>query len=92
MQAAAEMCDWHGCRMSAMELSHRGAEFGRIIERARNDLRDLLEIPESHRILFMQGGATAMNADHSSESRQSSRLKCHYGFRAHRDMVRKIAE
>ena len=62
MQAAAEMCDWHGCRMSAMELSHRGAEFGRIIERARNDLRDLLEIPESHRILFMQGGATAMNA------------------------------
>lgn len=61
-QAAAEMNDWQGCRMSAMELSHRGTAFGRIIRQTRNDLRDLLEIPESHRILFMQGGATAMNA------------------------------
>lgn len=62
IQAAAEMSSWHGCRMSAMELSHRSAEFGRIIRQARNDFRNLLEVPESHRILFMQGGATAMNA------------------------------
>ena len=61
-QAAAEMMDWHGCRMSAMELSHRGQEFGTIIRRAQDDLRELLEVPASHRILFMQGGATAMNA------------------------------
>lgn len=62
VQAAAEMCDWHGCQMSAMEMSHRGREFCRIIRQAESDFRDLLEVPESHRILFMQGGATAMNA------------------------------
>lgn len=61
-QAAAEMTDWQGCRMSVMELSHRGREFDAIIRRAQDDLRDLLEIPVSYRILFMQGGATAMNA------------------------------
>ncbi len=61
-QAAAEMSDWHGCGMSAMELSHRGSQFGMIIRQARDDLRELLEIPATHRILFMQGGATAMNA------------------------------
>ncbi len=61
-QAAAEMTDWHGCRMSVMELSHRGREFDTIIRRAQDDLRELLEIPVSYRILFMQGGATAMNA------------------------------
>ena len=62
VQAAVEMQDWHGCGMSAMELSHRGRQFGTIIRQARDDLRELLEVPPTHRILFMQGGATAMNA------------------------------
>ncbi len=61
-QAASEMADWQGCHLSAMELSHRSAAFGRIIREAEDDLRALLAIPTSHRILFMQGGATAMNA------------------------------
>ena len=61
-QAAAEMSNWQGCGMSAMELSHRGHQFGTILRQARDDLRELLEVPETHRILFMQGGATAMNA------------------------------
>lgn len=62
VQAAAEMQNWQGCRMSVMELSHRGKEFDKIIRETQDSLRDLLEVPESHRILFMQGGATAMNA------------------------------
>ena len=62
VQAAAEMSDWHACGMSAMELSHRGSQFGTIIRQARDDLRELLDVPPTHRILFMQGGATAMNA------------------------------
>ena len=62
VQAAAEMSDWHGCGMSAMELSHRGSHFGTIIRQACDDLRELLEVPTTHRIFFMQGGATAMNA------------------------------
>ncbi len=61
-QAADEMLDWHGTGMSVLEMSHRGESFGSIIRQAKEDLRELLEVPASHRILFMQGGATAMNA------------------------------
>ncbi len=61
-QAAEEMLDWHGMGMSVWELSHRGKPFGSIIQKAEEDLRELLSVPSSHRILFMQGGATAMNA------------------------------
>ena len=60
--AAAEMLDWHGSGMSVMEMSHRGKEFISIYEKAQADLRSLLAIPTSHRILFLQGGAVAENA------------------------------
>ena len=60
--AAAEMLDWHGSGMSVMEMSHRGKEFIGIYERAQADLRTLLAIPASYRILFLQGGAIAENA------------------------------
>ena len=61
-QAADEMLDWHGSGMSVMEMSHRGKEFTAIAAQAERDLRDLLAVPASHRILFMQGGAIAENA------------------------------
>jgi phosphoserine aminotransferase len=61
-QAAAEMTDWHGCGMSVMEMSHRGKQFTQIRDEAEADLRQLLAIPESYDVLFMQGGATAENA------------------------------
>ncbi|HEY4316943.1 MAG TPA: 3-phosphoserine/phosphohydroxythreonine transaminase [Herbaspirillum sp.] len=61
-QAADEMLDWHGSSMSVMEMSHRGKEFGEIINAARDDLRELLNIPANYQILFMQGGALAENA------------------------------
>lgn len=57
-QAAAEMLDWHGAGCSVMEMSHRGKEFGTIIERAESDFRELLAIPANYRVLFLQGGAT----------------------------------
>ena len=57
-QAAAEMLDWHGCGMSVMEMSHRGKEFIAIAEQAESDLRELLSIPRSYKVLFLQGGAT----------------------------------
>ncbi|HUH94880.1 MAG TPA: 3-phosphoserine/phosphohydroxythreonine transaminase [Casimicrobiaceae bacterium] len=60
--AAAEMLDWHGSGMSVMEMSHRGKEFISIYEKAQADLRTLLAIPASYRILFLQGGAVAENA------------------------------
>ncbi|EMN1929676.1 3-phosphoserine/phosphohydroxythreonine transaminase [Burkholderia ambifaria] len=61
-QAADEMLDWHGSGMSVMEMSHRGKEFMSIHEAALADLRELLDVPASHRILFLQGGGIAENA------------------------------
>src|SRR5690606_6072710 len=61
-QAAREMTDWQGSGMSVMEMSHRGKHFTRIRDEAVADLRELLSVPESFDILFMQGGATAENA------------------------------
>ena len=60
--AAAELLDYHGCGMSVMEMSHRSAEFQDIIDEAERDLRALLAIPESYRVLFMQGGGTGQFA------------------------------
>jgi phosphoserine aminotransferase len=56
-QARAELLDWHGTGMSVMEMSHRGKAFLSIAERAEADLRDLLSIPASYKVLFLQGGA-----------------------------------
>lgn len=61
-QAAREMLDWRGSGMGVMEMSHRGKEFISIAEQAEADLRQLLAIPASHKVLFMQGGAIAENA------------------------------
>lgn len=61
-QVAAEILDWQGSGMSVMEMSHRGKEFGSILERAEADLRELLAVPPEFRILFMQGGGLAENA------------------------------
>jgi phosphoserine aminotransferase len=61
-QARDELTDWGGSGMSVMEMSHRGKEFVGIAERAERDLRELLGIPESYRVLFLQGGASAQFA------------------------------
>ncbi|HWC45440.1 MAG TPA: 3-phosphoserine/phosphohydroxythreonine transaminase, partial [Casimicrobiaceae bacterium] len=61
-RAQAELLDWHGTGMSVMEMSHRGAAFTSIIEKAERDLRALLAIPDDYRVLFLQGGALAQNA------------------------------
>ncbi|MBZ2206751.1 3-phosphoserine/phosphohydroxythreonine transaminase [Massilia soli] len=61
-QAADEMLDWHGSGMSVMEMSHRGPEFISIYQQAVHDLRELLNVPDNYRILFLQGGGLAQNA------------------------------
>jgi len=57
-QAAEEMLDWRGHGMSVMEMSHRSPEFLQIAEEAISDLRELMQIPDNYKILFLQGGAT----------------------------------
>jgi len=61
-QAAEEMLDWQGSGMSVMEMSHRGKEFIAIHAAAERDLRELLVIPASYKVLFLQGGAIGENA------------------------------
>ncbi|MFC6632057.1 3-phosphoserine/phosphohydroxythreonine transaminase [Microbulbifer taiwanensis] len=58
LQAQQELLDWGGRGCSVMEVSHRSPEFVEVAERAEQDLRDLLSIPHSYRVLFLQGGAT----------------------------------
>ncbi len=55
---ARDMSDWNGSGMSVAEMSHRGEHFVEIAATASERLRRLLRVPESHHILFLQGGAT----------------------------------
>jgi phosphoserine aminotransferase len=57
-RARQELVNWHEAGMSVMEMSHRGQEFIAIAAQAEADLRQLLAIPASYKVLFLQGGAT----------------------------------
>ena len=56
-EAAAEMLDYQGTGMSVMEMSHRSKAYQRIIDEAEADLRELMNIPDNYKVLFLQGGA-----------------------------------
>ena len=57
-QAQAEMLEWDKARASVMEISHRGKEFVALAAESERDLRQLLQIPQNYKVLFLQGGAT----------------------------------
>ena len=57
-EAAAEMLDYKGTGMSVMEMSHRSKAYQAIIDEAEQDLRDLMNIPDNYKVLFLQGGAS----------------------------------
>ena len=56
-EAAEEMFDYRGSGMSVMEMSHRSKVYQTIIDEAEADLRELMNIPENYKVLFLQGGA-----------------------------------
>ena len=57
-EAAAEMLDYKGTGMSVMEMSHRSKAYDDIIKTAEADLRELMNIPDNYKVLFLQGGAS----------------------------------
>ena len=57
-EAASEMLDYQGTGMSVMEMSHRSPAFQQIIADAEADLRELMNIPDNYKVLFLQGGAS----------------------------------
>ncbi len=56
-EVAAEMLDYNGTGMSVMEMSHRSKAYQEIIDTAEADLRELMNIPDNYKVLFLQGGA-----------------------------------
>ena len=53
-----EMMNYRGCGMSVLEMSHRSKMFQEIYDEAVADLRQLMNIPDNYKVLFIQGGAT----------------------------------
>lgn len=54
-----DLLDWRGSGMSVLEMPFTCPEYRAIAAAAQRDLRALLAIPDSHRVLFLQGGAYA---------------------------------
>ncbi|XP_013385669.1 phosphoserine aminotransferase [Lingula anatina] len=61
-QASKEMLNYDNTGLSVMEMSHRSAEFSKIMSTAEADLRDLLNIPDNYKVLFLQGGGSGQFA------------------------------
>ena len=61
-RAAAEMLDYNGTGQSVMEMSHRTPEYQAIIDGAESLLRELMNIPDNYKVLFLQGGASTQFA------------------------------
>ena len=57
-KVAAELENYEGCGESVMEMSHRSATFKKILADAEANLRDIMNIPDNYKVLFLQGGAT----------------------------------
>ncbi len=62
-EAADEMMDYKGSGMSVMEMSHRSKVYDTIIKEAEADLRELMNIPDNYKVLFLQGGASQFFAE-----------------------------
>jgi phosphoserine aminotransferase len=56
--AQEELVFFGSSGMSVMEMSHRSADYEAIIGKAEKDLRELMDIPENYKVLFLQGGAS----------------------------------
>ena len=78
-EAADEMLDYRGTGMSVMEMSHRSKAFETIIKEAEADLRELMNIPDNYKVLFLQGGASQQFAmiPMNLMKNESCRLHCY---------------
>ena len=60
--AAAEMLEKGASGQSVMEMSHRSKEYDVIIKETEALLREVMEIPDNYKVLFLQGGASSQFA------------------------------
>lgn len=61
-KAAAEMLNYENSGMSVMEMSHRSPVYEKIITEAESLLRQVMDIPDDYKVLFLQGGASTQFA------------------------------
>lgn len=61
-KAASEMLDYEGSGQSVMEMSHRSKVYDGIIKEAESLLREVMNIPDNYKVLFLQGGASSQFA------------------------------
>ncbi len=61
-KAAAEMLDYEGSGQSVMEMSHRSKVYQGIIDQTEALLREVMNIPDNYKVLFLQGGASSQFA------------------------------
>ena len=61
-KAAADLVSYQGTGMSVMEMSHRSPAYDAIIKEAERLLRELMQIPDNYKVLFLQGGASTQFA------------------------------
>lgn len=58
-QAAKDIVNFQDCGIGLIEISHRSKEFMAVIDEAEALLRELMEIPDNYKVLFLQGGASS---------------------------------
>jgi phosphoserine aminotransferase len=61
-RAQSELLDFAWSGMSVMEHSHRGKEYEAVHDEAIALLQKLLAVPDTHEVLFVQGGASQLVA------------------------------
>ena len=57
-EVQSEILEYNNLGTSIMEMSHRSEAFTKVAFEAKEDLKKILRVPDSHEILFLQGGAT----------------------------------
>ena len=61
-RAQEELVCYKDAGMSVMEMSHRSKAYEAIINEAEAVLRDIMNIPQNYKVLFLQGGASSQFA------------------------------
>lgn len=57
-QASEAVINFNNLNLSLLEISHRSKDFVEVMEKARSLVRELLNVPDTYEILFLQGGAS----------------------------------
>src|SRR3990167_3088008 len=92
-KAQSEFLEYQNSGMNVMEMSHRSPEFLQIARRAESDIRDLMQIPDNYKVLFLQGGATGQfSAIPLNLAKQSDRadyvITGMWGKKAHKEALK----